>query len=76
MKSVKMACVHPAVLQLFQKLVEWMLGSGSEGGAAGEAGVAGEERRDTQMVSSGGAAELAELVTPRVVVWSGEKGGL
>lgn len=50
MKSVKMACVHPAALQLFQKLVESMLGSGSDGSAAGEEMVAG------------GAGEMAELV--------------
>lgn len=50
MKSVKMACVHPAALQLFQKLVESMRGSGSDGSAAGEETVAG------------GAGEMAELV--------------
>lgn len=50
MKSVKMACVHPAALQLFQKLVELMLGSGSDGSAAGEEMVAG------------GAGEMAGLV--------------
>lgn len=50
MKSVKMARVHPAPLQLFQKLVESMLGSGSDGSTAGEEVVAG------------GAGEMAELV--------------
>lgn len=77
MKSVKMACVHPAALQLFQKLVESMLGSGSEGGAAGEGE---EEMRDTKMVSDE-AGEMAELVhggepvTLRGLEWSGEGGG-
>lgn len=41
MKSAKMACVHPAALQLFQKLVESTLGSGCDGGLADAAG-AGE----------------------------------
>ena len=63
MKSVNMACVHPAALQLFQKLWESMLGSGSEGGSTG---CGGEE---TQMVSVG-ALEMDELVQ------GGEPGGL
>lgn len=53
-----MAFVHPALLQPLQKLVESMLGSGSEGAAVGEEG---EDRRDTQVVS-GGAGETARLV--------------
>lgn len=57
MKSVKMACVHPAALQLFQKLGESKLGSGSKGGATGEGE---EEMRDTQMVSGWGG-EMAKL---------------
>lgn len=54
-----MACVHPAALQLFQKLVESMLGPGSEGDTVGEEG---EDPRDTQIIS-GGAGEMAEPVT-------------
>ncbi len=77
MKSVKMACVHPAALQLFQKLVESMLGSGSEGGATGEGE---EEMRDTQFLSDrdGEMAELVhgdEPVTLGGLEWPGEGGG-
>ena len=56
MKPEKRACVHPAALQLFQKLVEWKLGSRSEGGAKGGGG---DGRREMPMC---GAGEMAELV--------------
>lgn len=59
-----MACVHLATLQLFQKLVESMLGSGSEGSAAGGETV------------SGGAGEMARLVTLQGLERLGEGGGL
>lgn len=76
MKPVKTACVHPAALQLFQKLVESMMGSCSERGSIG---VEGEDWRDTQ-ISSSGAEDMAELVhggereTLLGLEWYGEGG--
>lgn len=55
---MKMASVHPAALQLFQKLLESILGSGLEGSATGEEE---EELMDT-LARSGGARAVAELV--------------
>lgn len=73
---MKMACVHPAMLQLFQKLMESMLHFGSElkptGGGAGE--------QDTRTVLCG-AGEIAGLVhrgEPTMLwgsEWSGEVEG-
>lgn len=79
MKSVKMAGVHPAALQLFQKPVESTLDSGSERRTVGE-GEGEEERRDTHMVSGEGG-EMAMVVhwgkpVPlQGLEWSGERGG-
>lgn len=53
-----MASVHPAALQLFQNLLESILGSGLEGSATGEEE---EELMDT-LAHSGGARAVAELV--------------
>lgn len=71
MKSVKMACVHPAALQLFQKVVESILGSGLEGSATGE-----EDVMDTQTGSGG--AEVVQGGDPVVqsdLDWPREGGG-
>lgn len=65
MKSVKMACVHPATLQLFQKVVESILGSEPEGSATGEEE---EDLMDTQ-TGSGGAGEMARLVQGGDLDW-------
>lgn len=68
-----MASVQPAVLQLLQKLMESILGSGSEGAAAGEEE---EDRRDTQVVL-GGAEETADLVHRELqaIMWGLEQLG-
>ena len=78
MKSVKMACVHPAALQLLQKLRELMLGSGSKVAAMGE----GEEVVGETQTVSGGVGEMGKPVHggETATLWglerAGEGGGL
>lgn len=70
MKSVKMACVHPAALQLFQKLLGLILDSGWDGRATA---------RGTAVGGDGEVAELVqgcELTTLQDLERSGEGGVL
>ncbi len=78
MKSAKISCVHPAMLQLFQKLAESMPSSGSEGGPAGDSVEEGRVSQTVLLAGGGRTAEMergGEPVTLGGLEWSGEGGG-
>lgn len=61
MKSVKMACVHPAALQLFQKLLDSILDSGCDGRATARGTAAGEDGEVAELVQGRELTALQDL---------------